>query len=344
MKSNYNFFEKKFQSLVLSNFFLNEILEDIENKLYLSKNELDCDNNFFISGLARSGTTYLLECLYKQEIFGSLIYRDMPMISCVNLWNSITKKFKTKTLSKMRLHGDGIKIDYDSPEALDEIKWKNILKNSYYKKNSLLQHEINKKDLTRYKCMIKAILIKSKKKFYLKKNNNNILRLNSLLNYFPNSIFIFTIRDPSSHAISLFNMHIKFKELQKTDPFILHYMNLLGHHEFGSGHKIFDFSNSQNDIKKSEKNINYWLNIWINYYEYLEKYLIRRNIYLLDYNKFCNDQDRYVEYFIKKKIENYNIKTLINRTVAKKNYGKFDDSLLNKANFLYEKLITDYSL
>lgn len=344
MRSNYNFFEKKFHSLVLNNFFLNEILEDIENKLYLSKHKLDCDNNFFVSGLARSGTTYLLECLYKQEIFGSLVYRDMPMISCVNLWNFITKKFKTETVSKIRLHGDGIKIDYDSPEALDEIKWKSILKNSYYKKNSLLKHDINNNNLIRYKSMIKAVLIKTKKKFYLSKNNNNILRLNSLLNYFPNSIFIFVIRDPSSHVISLQNMHKKFKELQKNDPFILNYMNYLGHHEFGSGHKVFDFSNSQDDIKKDDENINYWLNIWINYYEYLEKYLINNNIYLLDYSKFCNNQNKYIEFFVKKKIENYNIKNFIKKTDSKKNYGKLDDSLLNKANILYEKLITDYSV
>ena len=70
MRSNYNFFEKKFHSLVLNNFFLNEILEDLENKLYLSKIKLDCDNNFFVSGLARSGTTYLLECYINRESLG----------------------------------------------------------------------------------------------------------------------------------------------------------------------------------------------------------------------------------------------------------------------------------
>ena len=67
MKSNYNFFEKV-SEFSTSNFFLNEILEDIENKLYLSKNELDCDNNFYF-GLARSGTTYLLSVYINKNFW-----------------------------------------------------------------------------------------------------------------------------------------------------------------------------------------------------------------------------------------------------------------------------------
>lgn len=322
---------------------ISKIFFEIEKQIFLKKINNSKISSFFITGLPRSGSTILLNSLHKTNYFSSLQYSDMPFITSPNLWSKLNF-FKEINKTHERAHKDGIRIGFNSPEAFEEVFWKSQL--SFKNKDPLIfdASDYTNKVIKNFENFVKLISFKNRKKFYLSKNNNNILRLNSLLNYFPNSIFIFVIRDPSSHVISLQNMHKKFKELQKNDPFILNYMNYLGHHEFGSGHKVFDFSNSQDDIKKDDENINYWLNIWINYYEYLEKYLINNNIYLLDYSKFCNNQNKYIEFFVKKKIENYNIKNFIKKTDSKKNYGKLDDSLLNKANILYEKLITDYSV
>ncbi len=97
MKNNYNFLEKIFHKLILKNNSLQEMLFDFEQRLYVKEKNLFFDNNFFISGLARSGTTFILECFYKQEIFASLTYNDMPLICAPNLWNKISKNYKKKT-------------------------------------------------------------------------------------------------------------------------------------------------------------------------------------------------------------------------------------------------------
>ena len=38
------------------------------------------DNHVFVMGLARSGTTVLLNALYESSEFASLSYKDMPFV------------------------------------------------------------------------------------------------------------------------------------------------------------------------------------------------------------------------------------------------------------------------
>jgi hypothetical protein len=66
-------------------------------------------------------------------------------------------------------------------------------------------------------------------------------------------------------------LHKTFSENQKTDPFVLDYFNYLGHHEFGLDHKPFMLTDSfmENREKYELHDLNYWLLVWINYYEYL---------------------------------------------------------------------------
>ena len=52
------------------------------------------------------------------------------------------------------------------------------------------------------------------------------------------------VREPISHSISLLNQHLNFLEIQKKDPFVLEYMNSLGHFEFGLNTKPFVYTNS----------------------------------------------------------------------------------------------------
>ena len=76
----------------------------------------------------------------------------------------------------------------------------------------------------------------------LVKNNNNHLRLNSLIKYFKDSTFLFTFREPLSHAKSLLKQHHNFINIQNEDKFILEYMNMIGHFELGKGIKSFTYN------------------------------------------------------------------------------------------------------
>ena len=116
--NNYSLLEQKLHKFALSSQFMREVTFDFESKNISPsiKNE----NHIFITGLARAGTTILLNALYKSNIFASLSYADMPFVLAPNLWSKIS--FKKKDLElKERAHGDGIKVSTESPEAFEEV-------------------------------------------------------------------------------------------------------------------------------------------------------------------------------------------------------------------------------
>jgi len=92
--NNYSWLEQKLHKFALSSQFMREVTFDLENtKISLRR---EPENNIFITGLARSGTTILLNALYKSNIFASLSYSDMPFVLAPNLWSKIS--FNKKNL------------------------------------------------------------------------------------------------------------------------------------------------------------------------------------------------------------------------------------------------------
>ena len=96
MENNYLLIDKLLHRLVLNNNFIKSFLYDLEKKLFINKNEEINHNHVFITGLARSGTTILLNLLHSSDTFGSLTYRDMPLTLSPNLWKFITRKKKKR--------------------------------------------------------------------------------------------------------------------------------------------------------------------------------------------------------------------------------------------------------
>ena len=119
--NNYSWLEQKLHKFALSSQFMREVTFDFESTFFSSSSETG--NHIFIAGLARAGTTILLNALYESNIFASISYADMPFVLAPNLWSKIS--FKKKDLKlKERAHGDGIKVSTDSPEAFEEVFWK----------------------------------------------------------------------------------------------------------------------------------------------------------------------------------------------------------------------------
>ena len=85
---NYSWFEQKLHQLALSSQFMREVTFDFEstNFTHPSLN----DDHVFIAGMARAGTTILLNALHESNIFGSLSYSDMPFVLAPNLWAKIS--------------------------------------------------------------------------------------------------------------------------------------------------------------------------------------------------------------------------------------------------------------
>ncbi len=263
--SNYTRAEKFLHRLYLSNYFISKASFEVELSLFGNTMPSGGPEQLvFVSGLARSGTTAVMRKLYETGEYASLTYNNMPFLFMPNLW----KNKKTMSL-KPRAHQDGIMVNGESPEEFDEYFWKVFLDDRYIGER-LQIHNIPDDVLAKYRSYVSLICKSQGKKRYLSKNNNNLLRIDSLQKL-DNAKNIFLYRHPVDHCASLLKLHKRFTELQQQDPFITEYFNFLGHHEFGSKHKPFAFgTNTPGDMKQySTDDINYWLVTWINYYSHL---------------------------------------------------------------------------
>ena len=250
----------------------------------------------FITGLARAGTTILMRALYETGAFRSLTYRDMPFVLMPNTWAGISAMSRRHKQEQERAHGDRIKVDYDSPEAFEEVFWRTFCGEEYIGREALKPHKPDQADLKRFRRYIALLLNESRSegqstapRRYLSKNNNNLLRLDAIGKAFPEASIILPFRDPIQHAISLLTQHENFLERHAKDRFSLSYMNWLGHHEFGAMHKPFSFPDPLFDRSShSPTGIDYWLINWIHSYRYLLDQAPPQARFI-SYERLCSD-------------------------------------------------------
>ncbi len=274
MNNNYSWLEQKLHKFALSSQFMREVTFDFESS-YLPSSKVN-EDHIFITGLARSGTTILLNALFKSNIFASLSYSDMPFVLAPNLWSKIS--FKNKDLElKERAHGDGIKVSTDSPEAFEEVFWKTFAEEE--------SHELEEK----FRVYIKNIVHKYKKDRYLSKNNQNIKRVQLINSIFSNSKILIPFREPIQHAYSLMTQHKKFIEEAKNDKFISKYMKWIGHTEFGPNYIPI---HKQNLNYLNDLEINHWIEQWyLTYSDSFQSLRNRKNVNFISYEKLCSNRE-----------------------------------------------------
>jgi hypothetical protein len=81
---------------------------------------LPIDRPVFITGLARSGTTLLLNLLAKVAGVATHRFRDFPVLWTPLAWNWFHGRAATAEAAVERSHRDRIKITKESPEAFEE--------------------------------------------------------------------------------------------------------------------------------------------------------------------------------------------------------------------------------
>ncbi len=272
--NNYSWLEQKLHKFALSSQFMREVTFDFEstNLSLLCEN----DNHIFITGLARAGTTILLNALYKSNNFASLSYADMPFVLAPNLWSKFS--FSKRDLEiKERAHGDGIKVSKQSPEAFEEVFWKTFAEEDL--------EELEDKFIV-YVC---NILHKYKKERYLSKNNQNIKRVELITSIFSNAKIFIPFREPIQHSYSLLTQHKKFIEDSINDKFISKYMKWIGHTEFGPNYNPIY---SQNLIFKNDLEMNHWIEQWyLTYSNAFQTLKNNMNVHFISYEKLCSSED-----------------------------------------------------
>jgi Sulfotransferase family len=227
----------------------------------------------FVTGLARAGTTVLMRRFHTAGLYRSLTYRDMPFVLAPNLWRRLSGGFRRHIASAERAHGDQVMVDADSPESLDEVFWRVFAGDEYLRKDCLVPHAPAADAVRKYVRYVNAVLAADDKprERYLCKNNNNVLRLGTIRSAFPASLVLVAFRHPLQHAQSLLRQHRHFAKAQAEQPFTLSYMTWLGHHEFGLDHRPFRFSATPGATSFEPDTLDYWLQLWCDTYEWLEK-------------------------------------------------------------------------
>jgi hypothetical protein len=230
----------------------------------------------FIASLPRSGSTILLEGLYRFPTLATQLYRDMPFIMSPILWSRLSGSFRATATLRERAHGDQLQIGYDSPESFEEVLWQAFWPEKYG------EATIGLWDATDYmeeawnffsNHMKKVVALRlptgTSRGRYLAKNNANIARLDLLERMFPNACIVLPIRHPIQHARSLHRQHLNFLRIHATDRFALRYMSDIGHHEFGLLHKPFAFPNLDMLTGAHDPlDVDYWLGYWIAVFDF----------------------------------------------------------------------------
>jgi hypothetical protein len=193
---------------------LNKLFFEFE-KTNLNRSDI---NIILITGLARSGTTSLLNELVKNDSVFSLKYQNMPFVLAPKFQNILQNKASLEINIIERSHKDGIFINEFSPEAFDEVFFKVYEEKKFTLKDKLRQYE--SRYINKYLNFINHCLCVNQKKNYLTKNNNHILRLSQLIETQKFKILV-TFREPLSHAYSLLNKHIIHSKLQESDSYSL---------------------------------------------------------------------------------------------------------------------------
>jgi len=231
------------------------------------------DGAVYVCGLARSGTTMLLRILDECDDFRSLNYRDMPFVLAPNLWARFSRHARKESVTAERAHGDGILVNVDSPEGLEEVFWRTF--GAQTSNPACFGFDEPDADVLAnfadYRALVanpRSESVRAKWRRYLSKNNNNLLRLTSLCAD-PTATVLLAYRNPVATARSLHRQHQRFCASQVGDDFTRAYMGWLSHYEFGLDHRPFCFAVSGMDASLTPDQLDYWLDYWDAVYRYV---------------------------------------------------------------------------
>ena len=282
---DYSPLDKLLHHLALGSRMSAEVLHDLERNVFLKSAPPDEGHHVFVTGLARAGTTIVMREIHGSGAFGSLTYADMPFVLAPNFWHVLSAKGTKPGVRTERAHGDGIEVNFHSPEALDEVYWRIFSGKDYIRAGSLVPHEPSGGQIEGYRDFIRLILRRTGRRRYLSKNNNNLLRLASLATAFPAAVILVPIRHPLDHARSLLRQHQHFL---RSDAFTRAYMSWLAHHEFGATYRPMVLDGET--VTGDPLHLEYWLAYWIAAHHTIER-LEREhaNIQLVPYDALMSD-------------------------------------------------------
>jgi len=262
---------------------------------------VDVQEPIYVSGLARSGSTLLLELLNRHPETTTHRYRDFPLLFTPYWWNRFLSLVPQEAEeAKERAHGDRLLVTSESPEAMEEVLWMAFfseLHNSAYK-NVLTNSERNRSFDGFYVDHIRKLLAVRGGNRYLSKANYNVTRIEYLAELFPDSVFVIPVRNPVTHIESLMRQHQKFQALHKKDNRLALHMQRVGHFEFGGIRRLVNTGDSERvqEIEllwKAGEDARGWAKYWSSIHSYIAASIqserLRDRCLVVRYEDLCSD-------------------------------------------------------
>lgn len=262
---------------------------------------LAVDRPIYIAGLARSGSTILLELLSQHGETATHRYRDFPLVPTLWAWNWFLDRAAGNRASQTpaeRAHKDRISVTPDSPEAFEEILWMAFHPSLHDPAHCAILDErtANPRFETFYRDHIRKLLALRGGGRYLAKGNYNVTRIRYLRKLFPHARFIVPIRDPAWHVASLMKQHRIFTEAGANDARIQHHMRRSGHFEFGLDRRPVNTGDSRLTAKiralwRDGKEAEGWALCWTLIYGHVADLVddpaVSSAIHVVRYEDFC---------------------------------------------------------
>lgn len=293
--TSYSVMDRLLYRIAFNTYTSQVIVAGIENYIFAKKiARCTIDRPVFITALPRAGTTLILECCARMPQFASHRYRDMPFVLTPCLWNRFSGIFRQTLELRERVHGDGLLVNDDSPEMLEEVLWKTFWRQHYRIDRIIPWQTEEHSDFEMFfrNHICKIIILSGKANIrYLSKNNLNIARIRMLHQYFPDSVIIVPFREPLHHAASLLEQHRNFLRIHTENSFVSEYMKAVGHFDFGQNLCPIDFDGwLDKRASKDATDLTFWLEYWVASYRYLLKNI--NIVHFFDYEALCEDPVR----------------------------------------------------
>ncbi|WP_413042844.1 sulfotransferase family protein [Pseudomonas sp. YJ42] len=260
------------------------------------------DRPIFIAGLARSGTTVLLEQLATHPQVTSHRYIDYPPVLTPYWWNRWLEMVPRATeVARERAHQDGISITSQSPEAFEEVLWMAFFPDAHDPDHSSVmggQH-VHPEFERFYAEHLRKLLAVRKRQRYVAKGNYNLVRLGYLHRLYPEARFVLAIRDPIWHIASLIKQHRLFVTGENAEPRALEHMRRVGHYEFGLDRRAINTGDTAltrkiTELWASGREVEGWAHYWAAIYSYVADVLandeaLHQACLMVRYEALCSD-------------------------------------------------------
>lgn len=210
---------------------------DLETRIVSARlDPIRVERPIFVTGLARAGSTMLLELLASINGVATHRYRDFPFVATPCLWNRFLDRFPAADRPSVeRPHRDRIRITRESPEAMEEPLWMTAFPHLHSPTalHRLTAETSNPQFERFYLDHLRKILLIRDGTRYVAKNNYHVTRIEYLARLYPDAEFIIPIRNPVSHVHSLVRQHRLFCDYARDEPRVIRWLKAAGHFEFG---------------------------------------------------------------------------------------------------------------